>query len=379
MILALFAALGLSLTQTMLHEHPPAAPNHDLPLLAPTTAGLDPIADNFDTALALARDGAVPKSAAPDTSGAFRFICRAGQIAWVDPLVNFGGKAAHLHQFFGNFDVIPTSTYASLRASGDSSCATTGKGISANRSAYWMPAMLDGRGNVVIPDFASVYYKSPPKSDLVVSDAKHSKYMGKAVDLPHGLNFIFGRDMLNLAAPSTGGFYYNCQGPTAKPGHYATMDEAAANCPVTVTGVNGALESNQLGVIGDAPQCWNGKELDTPDHRSHMAYPGYGSWGYLRCPKTHPYVIPHFTLGVWYTVDSNLGTWRLASDMDELRGSTFHADFMMAWSPAVKAVWNGNCVDKHLNCSGGELGDGRSIIGASGAPFHAEPRLVPVP
>jgi hypothetical protein len=36
-----------------------------------------------------------------------------------------------------------------------------------------------------------------------------------------------------------------------------------------------------------APECWDGKYLDSPDHRSHTAYAGYGSWGYLKCrPRT---------------------------------------------------------------------------------------------
>lgn len=34
------------------------------------------------------------------------------------------------------------------------------------------------------------------------------------------------------------------------------------------------------------PSCWNGKDLDSPDHKSHMAYPSGVSTG--SCPQSHP-------------------------------------------------------------------------------------------
>jgi hypothetical protein len=46
-------------------------------------------------------------------------------------------------------------------------------------------------------------------------------------------------------------------------------------------------------------------------------------------------------------------------------GTTFHADYFEAWDPAVKAMWTENCIDKLLNCSGGDLGNGRQLKGAA--------------
>ena len=61
---------------------------------------------------------------------------------------------SHLHQFFGNIRAAAFSTYESLRTTGDCTCNNI-----LNRSAYLMPAMLDGRGSVVRPDFVHIYYK----------------------------------------------------------------------------------------------------------------------------------------------------------------------------------------------------------------------------
>jgi len=42
------------------------------------------------------------------------------------------------------------------------------------------------------------------------------------------------------------------------------------------------------------PSCWDGKNLDSPDHKSHLAYSGGGTGGlgYGNCPTTHPIRVP---------------------------------------------------------------------------------------
>ena len=174
---------------------PTPTPTPGTGLASPTLAGLAAIASNFDFNTALIGNGTIPGSAAPDTVGAFRFICGAGQLSYDDPILYPGqpGKS-HLHQFYGNVAANAGSTYASLRAAGDSTCNWTGSGTAANRSAYWMPAMLDGKGNVVRPDYVSIYYKQRPATDPVVSDPTNPKYLGRAVPLPNGLRYIFGWD-----------------------------------------------------------------------------------------------------------------------------------------------------------------------------------------
>ena len=40
------------------------------------------------------------------------------------------------------------------------------------------------------------------------------------------------------------------------------------------------------------PSCWDGKNLDSPDHKSHVAYSNGGGLGTPKCPSTHPVAIP---------------------------------------------------------------------------------------
>ncbi|RYF04348.1 MAG: DUF1996 domain-containing protein, partial [Oxalobacteraceae bacterium] len=125
---------------------------------------LPAIASNFDVNQYLVPSwgrGDIPASGAPDVVGAFRFICNPGQLLADDPIVYPGQPGrSHLHQFFGNTAANANSSYASLRTSGESTCNNM-----LNRSAYWIPAMMNGRGKVVRPDYISIYYKRRAVND----------------------------------------------------------------------------------------------------------------------------------------------------------------------------------------------------------------------
>lgn len=348
---------------------PPPAPPAS-PLASGSSASLEgatAVSSDFDPATEL-EPTPIPESAAPDVVGAFRFICMPGQLKADDPIVYPGQPGrSHLHQFFGNETADANSTYASLRAAGNSTCMSP-----VNRSAYWMPAILNGKGQVVRPDYVTIYYKRRPLSDAIVSDPSHPKYQGKAVKLPNGLRFIFGRDMLNLAMPRTGSLNFACDGPDGDGKSYRNFEEIQAVCPAR----------NKIGVRIEAPDCWDGKNLDSPDHRSHVSY-GNHDLGYYKCPASHPYVIPTFTMGAWFTQAAG-EIYSLVSDaMDtspgHKRGDTFHTDFFMAWDPIVHDMWEKNCIDKMLNCSAGNLGNGKVIKQSWPHSWTASPRLVDLP
>lgn len=321
-----------------------------------------------------------------DVVGAFRFICNFSQILRDDPIVYPGqpGKS-HLHIFFGNTTANGNSTYASLRAAGDSTCEKHSlAGVALNRSAYWAPAMLDGHGSVVIPDLAAIYYKRLPISDPRCSLA-NANGEGNCAPLPNGLRYIFGYDMIGGVADLSN-TWWNCVGQTAIPwnssdpmqDHYPSLAYAATKCP---TAVNPDGSHNQILQIIRAPNCWDGINLDSTNHRSHMAYEVNTGMGYFKCPADHPYMVPQFQLSIAYTVDANLGDWRLSSDAmhPELpAGSTSHSDWFGAWENGTMAEWMNNCINKRLTCSGGDLGDGKQIDGAYARP-RTGPRLVPVP
>ena len=365
------AATGDSTPNAPTTSAPPSPPPPTTaPAPSPSLLGEVSIASEFDINSELTSVG-LPNSAAPDVNGAFRFVCTAGQLLRDDPIVYPGqpGKS-HLHQFYGNTAANASSTYSSLRKTGQSTCMSP-----LNRSAYWMPAMMDGKGNAVRPDHIQIYYKRRPKSDPKCSLTSGDRAAeGNCVDLPNGLKFVFGYDMVTNKAPS-GAAYYNCKGTGSDPGHYATIVEAAGKC----------VSGGQIGAVIKAPNCWDGKNLDSSNHRDHVAYHVRDpNTGINACPTTHPYVIPAFTLQAWYSIEpgDDLRLWKLSSDdmrPDLPHGATFHADFFMAWDPTIKQMWHDNCINQMLHCSDGDLGNGKKMKQFAGFSWFASPRLVAAP
>jgi hypothetical protein len=45
------------------------------------------------------------------------------------------------------------------------------------------------------------------------------------------------------------------------------------------------------------------------------------------------------------------------------KGACLHFDYWEAWSAPVKNMWQTGCIDDHLSCNVGEMGNGQSIIG----------------
>ncbi|WP_228243036.1 DUF1996 domain-containing protein [Porphyrobacter sp. GA68] len=296
----------------------------------------------------------IASSGKPDVVGAFRFLCQPSHLGYWDPVVFPGDRTgkSHLHQFFGNTKTNADSTYESLRKTGDSTCMNT-----ANRSGYWQPAMIQtkagGQDEVVVPEYINIYYKRRPASDPHYSRRDVSP-VNYPVNIPRGLRYIFGYP---TSPPK-----FKCIDPknwSNVTDWSSNMGEVLAKCPV----------GGQLDAEVHSPACWDGKNLDSRDHRSHMAYPIRNqSTGYQqRCPASHPYEIPTFTLQAMYEVlpTDRVKTWRFSSDAmmtpGKPAGSSFHADWFGAWEDSVLETWQEWCINKLLNCSSGDLGNGSGL------------------
>lgn len=337
----------------------------------PTAAPLQPddikpIASNFATARLLVPGAhvAVPSNA-PDTVGAFRMICTAGQILADDPILYpYRPGQSHLHQFFGNTGANAASDYVSLRNTGNSTCSNK-----INRSSYWVPALFNGEGKVIQPDYISLYYKRLPDGDpLCIKEAAKG-----CVGLPTGLRVVSGYDMARMGEPQpeNATWHFRCIRPGKPSEHRLTITEAIADC-------GGA--GQVMAMIGFG-NCWTGT-LDSADHRSHLTFGTYSGQSYPQCPASHPYLIPELTQGVVYTIQLSDGDVWFASDrmngMKMASGSTFHADYMEAWDPTARTTWERQCIGKMLNCSDGELGDG-TMLKRGALTYAAVQRLIDAP
>jgi hypothetical protein len=264
--------------------------------------------------------------------GANRFLCAYAKMAFDDPIV-FPGKpnASHLHQFFGNTDVNANTTSATIGSTGSSTCS----GGTANRTGYWTPALIDAGGTVVAPSTATIYYKSgyQMKPSLVQP-------------MPTGLRMIAGDKNWSNVSQNQERVWWTCDG-----GGGPTYSSTIPACGVRVM------------LIVIFPQCWDGVNLDSPDHKSHMAYPIYSNaTDGSKCPADHPVVVPEITEEFFWPVAGYRGsasTWHISSDMDLTKpgGLSAHADWMMGWDPDVMKTFVTLCLDMSKDCQVNGIGN----------------------
>jgi hypothetical protein len=91
------------------------------------------------------------------------------------------------------------------------------------------------------------------------------------------------------------------------------------------------------------PNCWDGVNLDSPDHQSHMAYSVRGS-----CPADLPVAMPAIQINLRYPTTGGPG-FTLAS------GGQFsgHADFFNAWRQGVLQFLVNGCLNALRHCQQG--------------------------
>lgn len=80
------------------------------------------------------------------------------------------------------------------------------------------------------------------------------------------------------------------------------------------------------------PSCWNGKDLDSPDHRSHMAYPSQVMDG--ECPEGfETRLVSLFYETIWNTYAFKDMEGEFVISNGDPTGYGYHADFITGWDP----------------------------------------------
>jgi hypothetical protein len=249
---------------------------------------------------AAARDDS---SARPDTSlhrgvAYFAVACGFSHRNQDDPIVHPGHPGlSHDHTYFGNTSTNASSTPASLRAAGRTTCR-----LRADTAAYWAPTLFAG-GRAVEPIGAVVYY------------------VRRTIDpvraFPPGLQMIAG----NAAARTAQGrqvTFWTCG------------REVSSTVPTCSLGRRSSLRLHV-----NFPNCWDGRRLDSANHQSHLAYSVDGL-----CSESHPVEVPALSLVIYYGIDGGSNV-ELASG-GQLSG---HADFVNAWNQRTLEA----LVDRYLN------------------------------
>lgn len=227
-----------------------------------------------------------------------------------DPIV-FPGKPglSHDHSFVGARTTSAFSTLETLLSSA-SSCDRPG-----HTAAYWMPSLVVN-GSVVTPRGATIYYR---RTTLEAVKA-----------FPPGFRMIAG-DARATTPQDRRTTFWNCG-----VGGGVMASSVVPDCP------SGKGTTLRLHVT--FASCWDGRSLDSTDHRTHVAYPVRS-----RCPSTHPVAVPAISLIYRYPAIPAGASVVLAS------GGQFsgHADFLNSWNQhALESLVDG-CLNALRHCQRG--------------------------
>ena len=228
--------------------------------------------------------------------------------------------ASHLHDFEGNMSTNAFSTYASMT---QSSATTTCPVASGDTAGYWVMALfkddvkIDPSNPKDRPHGAQFYYRaSNVKAGTVIQSFPPNFRMtaGNGHATSEADNPDLGREI-----------YYGCSdnSESGKP-------KAPVNCSTGIISLH----------IG-FPNCWDGINLDSPDHKSHVVYPSSGV-----CPVDHPVALPRLIMRTEYLVGTDSSGITLASGPYY----TAHGDFWNTWDQQKLDDLVARCFNSGTNC-----------------------------
>lgn len=235
----------------------------------------------------------------------FMSVCAPTRVSSKTPLAGLaaaGTKARYL--FAGNLSA--TAAAPGKVPTTGTSCVNAG-----DRSTYWAPVLTQG-GKILRPETFEVYYKAGVEDYTTVQP------------FPPGLRMLVGGATASGMTPDRGRITWAC----------SNYGQPVIPNPGTCT------DGDRLILTLAAPSCWDGRHLDVPGHRNHLAWPVNNV-----CPGGHPIPVPELMMYVAYPFDVNT-----AIRSDAGAPADFGYGFIAGWqrTPLTKLIKD--CVHGGLQC-----------------------------
>ncbi|KAJ6789037.1 hypothetical protein PWT90_10987 [Aphanocladium album] len=255
-------------------------------------------------------------------------------VARIDPIVNPNDVSAHAHVLHGSSGLSSTSTGADLKAGSCTSCRVT-----QDKSAYWSPSLYfqdsDTGKFELVPQVGGMlsYYllygdniqSFPDDFRMIAGSNTRRAYTAGDPERPDPDKSLWqSLGETNQGTLEQRALGFNCLNYAKQPEgtlyrHYMPdKSYLDANCK----------DGIRLEIM--FPSCWNGKDTDSKDHKSHMAYPDLVMTG--TCPQGFETRVPSLMYETIFDTNHFAGrNGRFTFSNGDTEGYAYHADFMMGW------------------------------------------------
>jgi len=250
----------------------------------------------------------------------FTVNCMPLTIQRSDPIVEPGIPSGHVHNVIGG------NAFRRLMGPTDAvkaNSTTCDKAI--DHSNYWVPALYHQMAN--------------KQWELVKWMGSAVYYQKRACNYAAGLQYC-DKTVTPLAFPD--GFRMVAGDPKRRTQNNTDFAQKAISVMCIFDGGSKQyvgfppVKCNTLRAQVYFPSCWNGKDLDTPDHHSHVSYPAIGDYDGGVCPQSHPVALLSIFYEFFFDTQPYNDINRFAFANGDPTGFGYHGDFIMGWTDRSK-------------------------------------------